>query len=600
MAIREFSPEGSSKGSSPRTIGFIGRMPSDQDLSQFTNRKFYPKEMTLEQLKQSDAIDGLAALIWTQRQERPNELPRQIGDIARVLLDNDISVYIRLAKEDESYVRPAKEDKSRASVARQVVVDALREGKIPVANLYFEEWKRLPPPLRERQGSHFMPSVYIFDTTDSWEFIATIVCDHPAGRSPKRWPNFDDKPLADAFQEPERHAERVLLLRRAFWDCSELRLSFLPGGLSGAAVCKAYACLEAGQVGAYPHLYFAKIGRRNKIITEYDNYDSYILEYVPFHLAPRLRRDRCNLGSTHGILVGDFVEGTESLIACARGGRCGHAISNLFDRTLAGWRKQPPVHEQPLVDSPPTLASCLGDRWLREGKIEGTIESIKLSESRAKIVKRLGGLTEIPPLKDIFEKHGSTTPRCAPAHGDMHATNVLVRHGDAIIIDFENIKKDYPLTYDPASLEGGILVEGFVKDLKSKKRRKEFASKRLVKLLDPLYTLDALIHRDEVLCLRGSPVEWYFDCVNQIRLRSRPAEHQPGQYALTLALCLIRKGCNENEKLDKEHDVLRAVAFFFGQRILREIESSPLVIRRREAEDEVRNQSRNRSSKKTQ
>ena len=36
---------------------------------------------------------------------------------------------------------------------------------------------------------------------------------------------------------------------------------------------------------------------------------------------------------------GHIIEGTESLIDCARGGRSGHAISNLFDRTLAGWRK---------------------------------------------------------------------------------------------------------------------------------------------------------------------------------------------------------------------------------------------------------------------
>ena len=66
--------------------------------------------------------------------------------------------------------------------------------------------------------------------------------------------------------------------------------------------------MQQGATGAYPHLYFAKIGPCKKIVDEYDKYCGHIFEYVPFYLGPRLRRDRCNLGSTLGILVGDFVE----------------------------------------------------------------------------------------------------------------------------------------------------------------------------------------------------------------------------------------------------------------------------------------------------
>jgi hypothetical protein len=58
--------------------------------------------------------------------------------------------------------------------------------------------------------------------------------------------------------------------------------------------------------------------------------------------------------------------------------------------------------------------------------------------------------------------------------------------------------------------------------------------------------------------------------VNQIRTLSWPAERVPGQYALTLALCLIRKGSNPHPELNKrEPNTLRAIAFFFGQKILR-------------------------------
>ncbi len=289
---------------------------------------------------------------------------------------------------------------------------------------------------------------------------------------------------------------------------------------------------------------------------EYDKYCGHIFEYVPFHLGPRLRRDRCNLGSTQGILVGDFVEGAESLISCARGARCGHAISNLFDKTLGGWRKQK------RLDTDRSLSSYLEKKW----HSEGSDALIILPPARAEIVRRLGGETDIALLKMIFENHGNTSPLIAPAHGDMHAANVIVRHGDGILIDFEKLEEHYPLTYDPASLEGGLLVEGFIKDLEKKKG---FKPNELVKLIEPLYERLALKRGETTLCRRGDPTEWFYDTVNQIRTLSWAAEYEPGQYALTLALCLIRKGCNTHESLEgKGPNASRAIAFFFGQKIL--------------------------------
>lgn len=139
MAIREFSPEGS-----PRTkIAFVGHMPPSSDLRQFEIREFSCEEFTVEQLCQSENIAQLAALIWTQRSERPNELPRQIRSIVPALLNSDVPVYIRLAKEDES----------RPSIARRLVVDALRESRLPTANLFPEEWRALPPDLGSEKAA---------------------------------------------------------------------------------------------------------------------------------------------------------------------------------------------------------------------------------------------------------------------------------------------------------------------------------------------------------------------------------------------------------------------------------------------------------------
>jgi hypothetical protein len=545
MAIREFSPEGTPRAK----IAFVGEVPSKETLDRFRARSFQCDPSTPDNLRDPAYAAQLDAVIWTQDPDKPNTLPRQLGSIVPFLLDYDVRVYIRLATH-----------KTNTDTPRKLVVNALLESKIPVANLRPNEWQSIPNSERERERSFLLPCVYVFDTASSWVDIAALVCDRPASSSPKSGLTIDEDLLLERFGESGQ-AERVILLKRAFWNCSDLRLTLLDGGMSGAPVFKAYASSDAGLVqrgatGAYPHLYFVKIGPRKKIIDEYDKYCGHIFEYVPFHLGPRLRRDRCNLGSTLGILVGDFVEGSESLIACARGGRCGHAIANLFDKTLGGWRKQD------YVDNQRTLSAFLGEKW----HIEGQSQLIALPAGRIPLVQKLRADMRIEPLKEIFDDLGRTAPKVAPAHGDMHGTNVLVRHGDAILIDFEKLEQHFPLTYDPASLEGGLLVEGFIEDLKKKK----FTPEELVRMIEPLYEEGALKIGKTTFCRPGDPTEWFYNSVNQIRTLSWSAENEPGQYALTLALCLIRKGCNPHIELDAEEpNTLRAIAFFFGQKILR-------------------------------
>jgi hypothetical protein len=546
VAIREFSPEGTPRGK----IAFIGGFPPKEYLDRFSERNFTCETCTPENLCRSDFAAEVDAVIWTQDPDKLNTLARELGTIIPNLLDCDVQVYIRLAT-----------DERQSDTPRKLVVNALLESRIPVANLRPSEWQATAETWGERQNSFLSPCVYIVEPASSWADIAALVCDRPAGPSPNLGLNLDEKFLHDIFGT-YGHTERVMLLKRAFWNCSQLQLTALKAGMSGAPVFKTYASLAAGIVqqgvtGAYPHLYFVKIGPRKKIADEFDKYCGHIFEYVPFHLGPRLRRDRCNLGSTQGILVGDFVDGAESLIVCARGGRCGHAISNLFDKTLGGWRKQ----KRPDTTRP--LSNYLENKWCTED----LNVLIALPPARAEIVRSLGGDTDIAPLKTIFENYGNTSALIAPAHGDMHATNVLVRHGDAILIDFEKLEDHYPLTYDPASLEGGLLVEGFIKDLK----KKRFEPNELVKLIAPLYEQSALTGYGTTLCRPGDPTEWYYNAVNQIRTLSWSAENAPGQYALTLALCLIRKGCNPHENLDaKAPSEARAIAFFFGQKILRE------------------------------
>ena len=548
MAICEFSSEGSPR----QKIGLVGGMP--EDLQRFREREFLCESLTPEYLRGSEGIAQLDAVIWTQDPRKPSALLRELATTVPRLLDHDVRVYLRIVK-----------DEKMGDTPRKLVANSLLEIGMPVANLLPEEWRSIPEARRERQNSFLSPCVYIFDAASTWIDIATLVCDRTAGPSPKPGRIFDEDLLRN-WLGSNGHEERVILLKRSFWNCSELRLAPLDGGMSGAPVFKAYASLEAGlvpqgKIGAYPRLYFVKVGSRRKIVDEYDRYCGQIFEYVPFYLGPRLRRDRCNLGSTQGVLVGDFVEGAEPLVACARGGRCGHAISNLFEKTLGGWRRQ----VRP--DTTGLLSDYLEGKW----HTEDAGGMIALPPARAALVRGFGCDTAVEPLKRIFDKHGKTKALLAPAHGDMHATNVLVRHGDAILIDFEKLEEHYPLTYDPASLEGGLLVEGFLEDLKKKWLNPE----ELKTQISPLYELEALKRCQVTFCRPGDATEWYYNAVNQIRTLTWSTENAPEQYALTLALCLIRKGCNTHPDLEAEEpNTLRAIAFFFGQKILSAIESS--------------------------
>ena len=71
-------------------------------------------------------------------------------------------------------------------------------------------------------------------------------------------------------------------------------------------------------------------------------------------------------------------------------------------------------------------------------------------------------------LKDLIASSTPSYPVLAGViHGDLHATNVLVRMNDAVIIDLERVASGKPLLLDAASLEGGLFVDGFVGDRRS-------------------------------------------------------------------------------------------------------------------------------------
>lgn len=540
MPISEFS----SRGVPRAKIAFFNELPSPSDLERFKERKFECVPCTEEDLHNPKFVTLLDAVIFSQKPQKRIALVPVLLAVIPLLLNNDVRVYVRIAQDPDG-----------THAARKLIIDPLLDLPAPLANISPTEWDQIPEASRERVESRLAPYVYIFDSSESWANVAHTICDHPAGSTPNTELSFDGYDIKSLDQDGQD--EWITLLQRAFFDCHGLHLEKMTDGLSGAHVFKAYASLQqplvGGHANGWPYLHLVKLGPRKKIVEEYDKYIGRALDYVPFHLGPRLRLDRCNLGYSQGILVGDFVEGAEPIRDCATTGRAGHAIANLFDKTLGTWRKQAKVN------SDRTLGQFLEGKWLDKDNQE-----ITLSQTRASIVSQLGGSPSVGPLRAIFNRCSQSQVLTGPAHGDLHATNILVRNGDAILIDFEKMEDEFPMLYDPASLETGLLIEGFGCDRRSKEN-----PSHLLESISSLYTWNTL-NSFVVPCHATDPSSWFYECVGQIRTLSRHAEQCGGQYALVLAVCLIHKGCS-SQLFGEAKENLRAISFLLGQRILTQV-----------------------------
>ena len=321
--------------------------------------------------------------------------------------------------------------------------------------------------------------------------------------------------------------ERTTLLRRAFADCSTVQLFPKTDGMSGVDAYEAFAQLAETAVGG-PALYhcFVKIGPRVKVAREFQNYQTTALENIPFHLGPRLRLERCVLGHSVGLITSDFVSGAETLRDSVRDGRGVHAIAHLFNQTLITWRR----------------AAKIEEGWpLAAYLLEHLAERNEVPVHRQPLIASCGATRSIRELKEDLSR-GPETERILTGviHGDLHATNVLVRMNDAVIIDLERVAFGKPLLFDAASLEAGLFIDGFIEDKRSEQD--------ILKSVSSLYSRKAFEH-DDHHCSASDKSAWFFDSVRQVRMQARQMEVAPLQYARILATVYLKKSCNP-ENLD--------------------------------------------------
>jgi hypothetical protein len=505
-------------------------MPDKDGFEAFTKRGYKPEPFSVG-LRAPRELAVTDSVVITQEGTNLKRIYRDLERYARTLLEFDCRVYVRVASGQKLQGRE-----------RTTVVNAIRKLRLPGARLTRAERESLVEEHREREGEPLAPYVFVCGASWTWDAIAQVIADNPAGDSPNLGL------LPDAMTAKGKRVklgkESILLVRRSFPDCDEVHLQQMQDGLSGVRVFRAYVKLAAGLEGRWPASYFVKIGDRKKIATEYFKYQAHALKYIPFNLAPRLTLERCALGAREGIIVGDFVEQSEALRDAARFGRAVHALGTLFSRTLGAWRH---AAEQ---DDRRSVWQALSDLLPSDKDIP---------TERKELIREMQGTPELAPIRRLLDQCDAKPILVGTIHGDLNASNILIRLSDAILIDFEQLKEGRPLLYDAASVEAGLLVDGFASDRRSMDVWRES--------ITPLYDSYEMFGWSKP-CHPKDGSAWFFDCVRQIRLHAKQLELKRGQYATALAIALVKKSCNPHIFRDRR-DRLRAAGFVLAEKILK-------------------------------
>ncbi|HSV72101.1 MAG TPA: phosphotransferase [Methylibium sp.] len=349
-----------------------------------------------------------------------------------------------------------------------------------------------------------------------------------------------------AIQAPdglELTQQQVFLLRRAFHDCTLITLTPLPGGRS-AMTMLVQATLANSFAGPYPLPFFAKIDRPDRILTERECYERYAKSHIAWHLRPNLQPERCLVGTELGILVGSFVMKSESLWSLITRGQARSAIDSLFDETLASWRDTRSVMSEDVGSITPELAKVFQHKNVRQRYVKAAAAQ-GFQREPAAIWERF---LNLPTRR---------WPR-APVHGDLHAENVRVRRGDAIIIDLARVTMGPP-SADPACLEVWIAFELPPPDV-------QVDESAWLSAVQELYALP-LIHAPDAQ-KEPAPMGCLRDSILQIR-RLALAKSAPAEYAITLALYLLRRAMFEPDRWAPELDFKRRTwAWILGCQLL--------------------------------
>lgn len=505
MAIPQFS-----NGPIRKRVGFVGEMPVSA-AAVLKKRGYEPYVMSESDLNKPGYSETTGSIVLTQDAANPERIRKELQAFS-VALNHDCRLYVRYVTEGDK---------------KDLLLRALNRQKLPSSGYVESERKKFfTGDWFDRDAPTFAPFVHIIETDEDWDRLANTIVNNSSGHAPSS--TLEIEAVNSSGADITLNREHDLLIRRAFWNCRKVRLTGKANGLSGVSAYEGYAYLANNEVGGqWPYRFFVKIGARAKVAREFHKYGTTLLENVPFHLGPRLRQERCVLGLSCGLIVSDFVTGAETICDSAREGRGVAAISNLFNVTLLAWRRAAKDVYVPLRKS---LIELLQDDD---------------SEYRSVPPHRLDRLAQFPAsalitdLITIIERLPDSMPvLTGMVHGDLHATNVLVRMNDAVIIDLERIDPSLPLLFDAATLEAGLFVDGFIKDQRS--------AHDIFQSVSGLYDVQAF-ENDDHHCDPADGSAWFMECVRQIRMQAKQMERDKFQYAWILGVVFIKKALHSED-----------------------------------------------------
>lgn len=539
MAIPQFS-----SGPKRKRVGFVGVMP--EGAAEALKRRGYdPHILSESQLGEPGCFEAMGSIVLTQDPANSESIRSELKVFSGAL-NHDCRLYVRYVAEGQK---------------KDLLLRALNRQKLPASGFVESERGFFVGNWVDHDSPIYAPFVHILEAGEDWEKLANIIVHNSSGHAPSSTLEIEAEDASKArIALPPEHE---LLVRRAFWNCRKVCLCSKANGQSGVSAYEGYAYLASNEIGGkWPYRFFVKIGARSKVAREYHKYGTTLLENVPFHLGPRLRLERCVLGRSCGLIVSDFVSGAEPIRDSACEGRGVAAISNLFNVTLLSWRRA--ARDESLA-----LGESLQRLLLDDNGKERNVPPHRQA--------RLHEFTSALPIEKLIQLV-KNMPRSIPVltgmvHGDLHATNVLVRMNDAVIIDLERMHPGMPLLFDAASLEAGLFVDGFVKDRRS--------AKTILASVSKLYEISAF-EKDDHHCDPSDGSAWFMDCVRQIRMQAKQMERAKWQYAWMLGVVFIKKACNETDFCDNKpvtfaspptcpesaREAARTLAYVIGERIL--------------------------------
>ncbi|MER9858464.1 MULTISPECIES: phosphotransferase [unclassified Mesorhizobium] len=440
--------------------------------------------------------------IARQLSERWLMLDRRDAETAAGALANGRALVISCNSADDTVVSIAK---------KQLIDEALRHGLMVRVIAPTEQLDLVQAAIK----TAFFPA----EKLDAVEFL------HDLGETCARFEPGPDFSHAVVFENAgSLRTEQLILLRRAFSDCTHVYLKPLEGGRS-ATVLLAHAQLADSRAGPYPLPFFAKLDRRPKIERELRNYRECTTLFVPFYARPNIDETRCVLGAEYGLIVGNFVEQSEPLSVVVETGRGQPAINSLFEDALRGWRSQAYRAGHALTKRP--ISASMG------GALFHKPANSKLV-AYAQEAAQFGPLTPPDVVARTLDALPAIPHSIALSHGDLHGDNVRVRlGGQAILIDFASVGLG-PLVADPAQLEVSLILHA----LAPEQDWQEMAG--------ALYAPEALY---TVPAPRAptSPLNELWDAVRQIRRIGLGDEKAPGEYASAIAVALLRKASHHRD-----------------------------------------------------